>query len=128
MLYSKAFRSPFMWGQVWSIACCLLAGAACEFSETLGAIGEGHSARFPGRPNRKRPMRHDERQYMGSWYAEAMFCAVVLPACRPRHDKLARTTFQPCTLPPPSRSGPEKSLDRKLAAHRVQRWGRSEFE
>lgn len=46
---------------------------------------------IPGRRNRKRPIRYDERRYKGRWRVEAMFCRLKdFRRVATRYDKLAR--------------------------------------
>lgn len=46
---------------------------------------------IPGRKNRKRPIRYDEKRYRDRWRVEAMFCRLKdFRRVATRYDKLAR--------------------------------------
>jgi transposase len=49
---------------------------------------------IPGRCNRKRPIRYDERRYKDRWMVEAIFCRLKdFRRVATRHDKLARNSL-----------------------------------
>jgi len=61
---------------------------ADRFRATLRRAGTNPI--IPGRRNRKRPIRHDERRYADRWRIEAMFCRLKdFRRVATRYDKLA---------------------------------------
>ena len=54
---------------------------------------------IPGRRNRKRPIRYDERRYKDRWRDEAMFCRLKdFRRIATRYDKLARNVLPAVSL------------------------------
>ena len=54
---------------------------------------------IPGRSNRKRPIRYDERRYKDRWRVEAMFCRLKdFRRIATRYDKLARNFLAAVTI------------------------------
>ncbi len=55
-----------------------------------GLEGAGTIPVIPGRSNRKRRIRHDEKRYRNRWLIEAMFCRLKdFRRVATRYDKLA---------------------------------------
>jgi len=65
---------------------------------------------IPGRPNRKRPTRHDRVRYAERWRIEAMFCRLKdYRRVRTRYDKFAIATSPASSSPPSSAAGAERA-------------------
>lgn len=67
---------------------------ANSFRKTLKEAGT--TPIIPGRINRKRRIRHDEKRYRDRWLIEAMFCRLKTSAASPH----ATTSWPPTSSPP----------------------------